>query len=123
MSKTLVITEKPSVAMDIAKVLGDNFTRKDGYLEGDSKILSWAVGHLVGLALPEEYNPKYEKWEMEDLPIIPIQFILKPKSSTAKQLNVLKTLLKRDDVTNIINACDAGREGELIFRYIYQYIK
>lgn len=121
MNKTLIITEKPSVAMDIAKVLADKFNRQDGYLEGETKVISWAVGHLIELAMPEDYNAKYEKWDIEDLPIIPEQFILNPKSSTVKQLNILKGLLKRSDVTNIINACDAGREGELIFRYIMQY--
>lgn len=121
MTKTLIITEKPSVAMDIAKVLPENFNRQDGYLEGDTKIISWAVGHLIELAMPQDYNAKYEKWDIEDLPIIPEQFILKPKSATVKQLNILKNLLQRTDITNIINACDAGREGELIFRYIMQY--
>ncbi len=121
MTKTLIITEKPSVAMDISMILEDDLKFKNGYLEGDSKIISWAVGHLIELAMPQDYNKKYEKWNIEDLPIKPLEFMLKPKESTTKQLNILKHLLQRNDVTNIINACDAGREGELIFRYIMQF--
>lgn len=121
MNKTLIITEKPSVAMDISMVLTDDFSRRDGYLESNQKIISWAVGHLIELAMPQDYDKKYVKWNIEDLPILPIEFILKPKEATTKQLNILKNLLKRNDVTNIINACDAGREGELIFRYIMQF--
>ena len=117
----LVITEKPSVAMDIGKVLG-GFSRKDGYLEKDDMVISWAVGHLVGLAMPQDYNPELEKWNLDTLPILPERFRLKPNPATKKQLNILKTLINRQDVTHLINACDAGREGELIFRNIVQFL-
>lgn len=120
--KTLVITEKPSVAMDIGKVLG-GFSRQDGYLEKSDMIISWAVGHLVGLAMPQDYDPALERWELNTLPILPEQFTLKPNSSTSKQLRILQNLIKRDDITRLINACDAGREGELIFRNIIQFLR
>lgn len=119
--KTLIVTEKPSVAMDIARVLG-GFERKDGYLEKPDMIISWAVGHLVELAMPQDYDPALEKWNIDDLPILPDQFQLKPKPATRGQLNILKTLINRKDVVGLVNACDAGREGELIFRYIIQYL-
>lgn len=117
----LLITEKPSVAMDIARIVG-GFIRHDGYLESDNMIISWAVGHLAGLAMPEKYDPVLEKWNIAHLPIIPKDFILEPKSATRKQLKILKDLINRKDVTSLINACDAGREGELIFRYIIEYL-
>lgn len=119
--KTLIITEKPSVAMDIARVLG-GFERKDGYLEKSEMIISWAVGHLVELAKPQDYDPALEKWNIDDLPILPKRFQLKPKPATRGQLNILKTLINRKDVVSLVNACDAGREGELIFRYIIEYL-
>lgn len=95
--KTLIITEKPSVAMDIARVLG-GFTRHDGYLEKSEMIISWAVGHLVELAEPHEYNAEYQKWNIDHLPILPERFQLKPKPATRGQLNILKTLINRKDV-------------------------
>ena len=119
--KTLIITEKPSVAMDIGRVLG-GFTRHDGYLENDDMIISWAVGHLVGLAMPQDYDPVLERWNLDTLPILPEQFRLKPNPSTVKQLRILRSLIDRDDVNRLINACDAGREGELIFRNIVQFL-
>lgn len=119
--KTLVITEKPSVAMDIGKVLG-GFSRQDGYLEKDDMVISWAVGHLVELAMPQEYDPVLEKWNLDTLPILPEAFRLKPKTATVKQLRILRTLISRQDVDRLINACDAGREGELIFRNIVQFL-
>lgn len=119
--KTLVITEKPSVAMDIGKVLG-SFSRKDGYIEKDDMIISWAVGHLVELSMPQDYDPVLERWRLDTLPILPEQFQLKPKPSTVKQLRILRTLISRQDVDRLINACDAGREGELIFRNIIQFL-
>ncbi len=119
--KTLVITEKPSVAMDIGKVLG-GFSRQDGYLEKSDMIISWAVGHLVGLAMPQDYNPELEKWNLDTLPILPEQFRLKPNPATRKQLQILKGLINRQDVERLVNACDAGREGELIFRNIIQFL-
>ena len=115
----LVIAEKPSVAQAIAKVLGCT-GRKDGYLFGGSYLVSWCVGHLVGLAQPQEYDEKYEKWRREDLPIIPEQFQYRAASATKKQFQVLKSLLQSKDVKSVINACDAGREGELIFRLVYE---
>lgn len=116
MSKTLVIAEKPSVATDLAKVLG---VKKDGdYYENDKYVISSAVGHLLELAVPEEEEIKRGKWTMEKLPHLPSHFALAPIEKNANKLAVLRRLLKRKDVTELINACDAGREGELIFRNI-----
>ncbi|MDQ3875028.1 MAG: DNA topoisomerase 3 [Actinomycetota bacterium] len=121
MGKTLVIAEKPSVGRDLAAALPGSFKQVDGYLESDDYVIAWAVGHLVELAQPEEYDAKLKKWRMADLPIVPDGFKLKardPKSK--KQLDLLRKLLKREDVDLIVNACDAGREGELIFAYLYE---
>ena len=115
----LVVTEKPSVAQSIAKVLGCN-VRKDGYLEGGSYLVSWCVGHLVELAEPENYDEKYQIWKKEDLPIIPETWEYQVSVATKKQFQILKDLMKREDVELVINACDAGREGELIFRLVYE---
>lgn len=115
----LVIAEKPSVAQSIAKVLHCT-GRQDGYLEGNGYLVSWCVGHLIELAEPESYDSKYETWKKEDLPIIPEEFEYQVSSETKKQFKVLKELMHRDDVTVVINACDAGREGELIFRLVYE---
>lgn len=120
MSKSLIIAEKPSVANDIAKALG-GFTKKDDYLESDDFVLSSAVGHLVEIGMPEEEEVKRGKWTFTHLPAIPSHFALKPIEKTEPRLKLLMKLLKRKDVTSLINACDAGREGELIFRYIVQY--
>ncbi|MEW6423682.1 MAG: DNA topoisomerase 3 [Bacillota bacterium] len=116
--KTLVITEKPSVGRDIAKVLG-RFKTREGYLENEQFIVSWAIGHLVELAEPEDYNPALKKWSLNTLPFIPGEFILKVIPETARQFQVLKNLLLSPQVGLIVNACDAGREGENIFRRIY----
>lgn len=116
--KELIIAEKPSVARDLAAVLG-NFNNKEGYLENNDYVVTWAVGHLVTLADPEDYDEKYKKWLMDTLPIIPESFRLKPIKKTAKQLKVIRDLTKRLDISGLINSCDSGREGELIFRYIY----
>ena len=121
MSK-LVLAEKPSVALSIAKVLGAN-KRCDGYLEGNGYIVSWCVGHLVELAAPEVYDEKYGKWRLEDLPILPDDWIYQVSSSTRKQYGILKDLMKRADVDSLICATDAGREGELIFRLVYNQAK
>jgi len=118
----LVITEKPSVAMDISRALSEPFVRHDGYLEGKTMIITWAVGHLLELAMPQDYDPALEKWSLDRLPFIPDVFKLKPKASTKTQLKIIADLVKRKDVDRLINACDAGREGELIFRYIIQYL-
>jgi len=122
MTKTLIIAEKPSVANDIAKTLG-GFTKHDEYFESDEYVLSSAVGHLVEIAVPEEYDVKRGKWTFTHLPMIPPHFALNPIAKTESRLKVLNKLIKRKDVTALINACDAGREGELIFRLIAQYAK
>jgi DNA topoisomerase-3 len=121
--KTLVIAEKPSVGRDLAAVLPGSFARHEGYLESDDTVATWAVGHLVELVEPEDYDERFKKWRMADLPILPEQFRLKPRDARAKkQLKLIEKLLRRDDVTRVINACDAGREGELIFAYIYESV-
>ncbi len=122
MTKRLIIAEKPSVANDIAKALG-GFAKKDDYLESDDFVLSSAVGHLVEIAMPEEEEVKRGKWTFAHLPAIPSQFALRPIEKTEARLKLLLKLLKRKDISGLINACDAGREGELIFRYIVQYAK
>ena len=121
MSK-LIIGEKPSVAKAIAAVVGAK-SKKDGYFEGGGYIVSWCVGHLLGLAPPDAYGEKYAKWNITDLPILPDPWIYAPNDSTKKQLKVLKELLKRADVETVVNAADAGREGELIFRLVYDHCK
>jgi DNA topoisomerase III len=119
--KTLVVAEKPSVARDLADALPGNFENEESYYEGDEYVVTFAVGHLVQLVDPEVYDEKLKKWRMADLPIVPEEFQLAPRDAKAKkQLKVIHKLMKRDDVDRIINACDAGREGELIFAYIYE---
>ncbi len=120
MSKKLIIAEKPSVANDIARALG-GFTRHGDYFESDDYVLSSAIGHLLELVAPEEFEVKRGKWSFANLPVIPPHFDLKPIERTEDRLKLLTKLLKRKDVTGVINACDAGREGELIFRYIVQH--
>jgi DNA topoisomerase-3 len=122
MEKTLVIAEKPSVAKDLAKVLG-KLTNQDGYLENDRYLVTWAIGHLVELAAPEEYNAQLKAWSLSSLPIIPQEFQLVAQKKTVKQFRVVQKLLHHPDVFQVINACDAGREGELIFYYIYRLSK
>ncbi|VXB52031.1 DNA topoisomerase III [Massilia sp. 9I] len=122
MTKSLIIAEKPSVANDIAKTLG-GFTKHDEYFESDEYVLSSAVGHLLEIAVPEEYDVKRGKWSFTHLPMIPPYFALNPIAKTESRLKVLNKLIKRKDVTTLINACDAGREGELIFRLIAQNAK
>ncbi|CDG85230.1 DNA topoisomerase III [Janthinobacterium agaricidamnosum] len=122
MTKTLIIAEKPSVANDIAKTLG-GFTKHDEYFESDQYVLSSAVGHLLEIAVPEEHDVKRGKWSFTHLPMIPPYFALNPIAKTEARLKVLNKLIKRKDVTTLINACDAGREGELIFRLIAQNAK
>ena len=115
----LVIAEKPSVAMSIAKIIGAN-SKKDGYVEGENYIVSWCVGHLVGLSNAESYYEKYAKWNLENLPIIPKEFKTEILKNTKKQFLILKKLMSDNRVNNIICATDAGREGELIFRLLYE---
>ena len=120
MSKQLIIAEKPSVAQDIAKALG-GFTRQGDYFESDDYVLSSAVGHLLELTIPAEYEVKRGKWTFTHLPVIPPYFSLNPIEKTAERLRLLTRLMKRKDVGGLVNACDAGREGELIFRYLLQH--
>ena len=122
MTKTLIIAEKPSVAQDIARALG-GFTRQGDYFESDEYVLSSAVGHLVEIAAPEQFEVKRGKWSFENLPVIPPHFDLKPVARSEDRLKLLTRLIKRKDVSGLINACDAGREGELIFRLIAQHAK
>jgi len=120
MGKTLIIAEKPSVGRDLTRALPGSFTKHEGYLESDEHVVTWAVGHLVQLAEPDEYDAKYKKWRMADLPIVPDQFKLVVRDERSrKQFTVLSKQLKRADVDDVINACDAGREGELIFAWTY----
>src|SRR5580692_8851563 len=121
MPKTLVIAEKPSVGRDLARVLPGTFKKEEGWLEAEEYIVTWAVGHLVQLAEPDEYDAKYKRWRIEDLPIVPERFKLVVRDERSKkQMSVVTRQLSREDVGEVINACDAGREGELIFAYIYE---
>jgi DNA topoisomerase-3 len=121
MAKTLVIAEKPSVGRDLTRVLPGSFTKQDGYLESDDHVVTWAVGHLVQLAEPDEYDPKFKKWKMADLPIVPDRFKLVVRDERSrKQMSVITRNLGRDDIGTVVNACDAGREGELIFAWLYE---
>ncbi|MCY4086285.1 MAG: DNA topoisomerase 3 [Actinomycetia bacterium] len=120
MSKVLIVAEKPSVGRDLADALPGSFAkRKEGHLESDDYIVTWAVGHLVTLAEPEDYDERLKRWRMDDLPIVPDAFKLKPRDAKShKQLKLIHKLLAREDVSRVINACDSGREGELIFAYV-----
>ena len=121
MAKALVITEKPSVARDIAAAL-PGFTEHDGYFESDDLVVTFAVGHLFELLEPEEIDAKYKRWTLADLPIIPETYQLKKKKGQTDRIRVIEKLLERKDVDRVVNACDAGREGELIFREIVKYL-
>jgi DNA topoisomerase-3 len=114
MGKALIIAEKPSVANDIARVLG-GFTRHGDYFENDEYIVSSAIGHLLEIAAPEEFEVKRGKWSFANLPVIPPYFDLRPIERTEDRLKLLTRLIRRKEVDRLINACDAGREGELIF--------
>ncbi len=118
MGKTLIIAEKPSVGQDYARALGGGFQKHEGYLESEDQIVSWAIGHLVELAEPEDYDESLKRWSIKTLPVLPDTFKLRPDARGRKQLDVIKRLMKRADVDEIVNGCDAGREGELIFAYI-----
>ena len=115
----LVIAEKPSVAQSLATVIGAT-ARKDGYLEGNGWRVSWCVGHLAGLADADSYDPKYAKWRYDDLPILPEHWQMVVGKDKKKQFDILKKLMNAPDVTEVVNACDAGREGEMIFRSVYE---
>ena len=117
----LVIAEKPSVAISIAKVIGAN-KKKDGYYEGNGYRVSWCVGHLIQMANPDAYDEKYAKWNMADLPILPREYKYEVAKSTKKQFNILKKLMNDKEIDTVINACDAGREGESIFRLVYDQV-
>ena len=117
----LVIAEKPSVAISIAKVIGAN-KKKDGYYEGNRYRVSWCVGHLIQMANPDAYDEKYAKWNMADLPIIPSDYKYEVAKATKKQFNILKKLMNDKEIDTVINACDAGREGESIFRLVYNQV-
>jgi DNA topoisomerase-3 len=121
MAKTLVLAEKPSVGRDLTRVLPGAFMKHEGYLESEDYVVTWAVGHLVQLAEPDEYDVKFKKWRMADLPIAPDEFKLVVRDERSKkQMSVIKKQLLRSDVDHVINACDAGREGELIFAWVYE---
>jgi DNA topoisomerase III len=120
-SKTLIIAEKPSVARDIVAALPESFDENKNFYESDDYVVTFAVGHLLELSDPEEYDPAWKSWKLENLPMIPTEFQVKPRDKkSATQLNLIHKLLKRKDVDRVVNACDAGREGELIFTHIYE---
>ena len=120
MSKTLVLSEKPSVARDIARVLGVRGTSGDGFMESDEWVITWALGHLVALSEPDAIDPRYKAWRMDTLPLLPDNIPLRVLEKTKKQFSVIKKLMHRRDISGIVCATDSGREGELIFRYIYR---
>ena len=120
--KSLIIAEKPSVAADLVKSLPGKFEKSKTHYESDRYIVSYAIGHLVSIEFPEEIDPRYKEWKLENLPILPEDFPLKSLDGTKSQLSALQQLIRRKDVHEIINACDAGREGELIFKYILRYV-
>ncbi|MFI4992569.1 MAG: DNA topoisomerase 3 [Solirubrobacterales bacterium] len=121
MPKTLVIAEKPSVGQDLARVLKGPFQKQEGWLEGPEHVVTWAVGHLVQLAEPEAYDAKFKSWKMADLPIVPDHFKLVVRDERSrKQMTAVTKQLGREDIEEVVNACDAGREGELIFAYLYE---
>ena len=117
-SHILVIAEKPSVAQSIAAVLGAR-EKKDGFIEGNGYLVSWCVGHLIGLAEAAAYGEQYKKWSYDSLPILPQEWKYTVAADKKVQFDTLKDLMHRDDVSEVVNACDAGREGELIFRFVY----
>lgn len=121
--KSLVIAEKPSVARDLCKAVGGKFAKEDEYFESDDYVITSAVGHIVELCMPEDYDKRDAFWRLANLPIIPETFKLKPIEKTETKFKAIKKLMKRDDIGTVINACDAGREGELIFSYVYKLVK
>ena len=121
MGKSLVITEKPSVARDIVSAL-DGFAERDGFWEREDYLVTFSVGHLVELLSPEDIDPLYKRWTLDTLPILPEEFKLKPKKGASERIRTIKKLLERSDVDQVVNACDAGREGELIFRELLDFL-
>ena len=122
MSKNILITEKPSVAMEFAKVLNINTSKKDGYLEADEWIITWCVGHLVTMSYPEKYDEKLKFWRLDTLPFIPKEYKYEVIPNVQKQFNTIQSLIKREDVSTIYVATDSGREGEYIYRLVEQMI-
>ena len=122
MAKNLLITEKPSVAMEFAKVLNINTSRKNGYLESNDWIITWCVGHLVTMSYPEKYDEKLKMWRLDTLPFMPKEYRYEVIPSVEKQFNIIKSLLTREDVSTIYVATDSGREGEYIYRLVDQMI-
>lgn len=120
MGKSVYIAEKPSVAQEFAKALHVNFTRKDGYLEGGDHIVTWCVGHLVTMSYPDAYDPNLKRWSFDTLPFIPKEFKYEVIPAVAKQFNIVKDILTRDDVEYIYVCTDSGREGEYIYRLVRQ---
>src|SRR5262245_1567374 len=123
MSKALIITEKPSVARDIVEVIGGFKNHDDEFWENDRYVCTFAVGHILELEEPEDIDPQYKRWSLKTLPIIPEEFKLKAKKDQKGRLRAIEKLIERKDVSEVINACDAGREGELIFREIIKHSK
>ena len=119
----LIITEKPSVAMEFAKALKIHTTRKNGYLESNEWLITWCVGHLVTMSYPEKYDEALKKWRLETLPFLPEEYKYEIIPAVEKQFNIVQTLLQREDVTEIYNAGDSGREGEYIQRLVFQMAK
>jgi len=115
----LIVSEKPSVGRELAGIVGAK-NKKDGFIEGNGYIISWAIGHLTELAMPEAYDDKFKSWKLETLPVIPDKFKIEVSKKTAQQYKILKDLMNSKEVTEIICGTDAGREGELIFRRIYE---
>ena len=122
MQKNILITEKPSVAMEFAKVLNINTSRKNGYLESNDWIITWCVGHLVTMSYPEKYDEKLKMWRLDTLPFMPKEYKYEVIPSVEKQFNIIKSLLTREDVSTIYVATDSGREGEYIYRLVDQMI-
>ncbi|MCE5872656.1 toprim domain-containing protein, partial [Enterococcus faecium] len=119
--KQLILAEKPSVAKDLSKVLGANQKHKN-YYEGPKVIVTWALGHLLGLKMPEDLNKEWQSWQMDTLPMIPKKLGIKPLPKTGHQLKAIKQLAQRKDVSEAVIATDAGREGELVARWILEYV-
>ena len=122
MSKNILITEKPSVAQEFAKVLNVNTTRKDGYLEAENWIITWCVGHLVTMSYPEKYDEKMKLWRLDTLPFMPKEYKYEVIPNVQKQFNTIQMLLNREDISTIYVATDSGREGEYIYRLVEQMI-
>ena len=123
MAKKILITEKPSVAREVAKVLGINGANKNGYLESEEWIITWCVGHLVTMSYPEKYDEKLKFWRLDTLPFLPREYKYEVIPSVEKQFNIIKELLLRDDVDTIYVSTDSGREGEYIYRLVEQEVR